>query len=80
VAHRVRDSAGLGARERADNLAGAFRRSRHTLVGAAVVVDDIITTGATAAEAARAFGQPERLLGVAVVAATQRRGRAVGPA
>jgi predicted amidophosphoribosyltransferase len=85
-----RDSAGLGIAERAANLAGAMRaapppgrrpgggpcrppdRSPGRLV--AVLVDDVVTTGATLREAARALtaaGWP--VAGAATVAATPRR-------
>ena len=75
-AGRVLDQAGLDATERAANLAGSLRavagpRGRRGLV---VVVDDVITTGATAREAQRALeagGVP--VLGIAAVAATARR-------
>lgn len=77
-ARSVRDQAGLTAAERADNLAGALRmpaRFRHLVAERLVVVaDDIITTGATLTEAARAVtvagGQ---VVGAATVAATPRR-------
>ncbi len=81
------DQAGLDAASRAANLAGALRvhppalrrlaaaaergRSRPAHV---VVCDDVLTTGATAAEAQRALravGLPP--LAVAAVAATRRR-------
>ena len=73
----VADQAGLNAAERAANLAGALVVRSRVPVGrgeAWVVVDDIVTTGATALEATRALGAADILVrGVAVVAATQRR-------
>lgn len=73
----VADQAGLDAAGRAANLAGAFAVTRDRVVrrraNAWVVVDDIITTGATALEAAGALAAADvSVLGVAVVAATQR--------
>jgi predicted amidophosphoribosyltransferase len=78
----VVDQAGLGAGERAVNLAGSMtcpaaglrrlgaRRSRVR----AVVCDDVLTTGSTAREAQRALEAVGlEVVGVAVVAATRRR-------
>jgi predicted amidophosphoribosyltransferase len=75
-AARVRDQATLGAEERAVNLHGALRARRPAVSADApvVVVDDVITTGATAREAQRALEEAGfRVLGVAAVAATRRR-------
>ena len=57
VARRTADQSGLGARERARNLAGAFvLRSEEGLAEVdIVVVDDIVTTGVTIGEAVRAL-------------------------
>lgn len=76
---RVADSAGLGANERAVNLTGAFTvrpRMRRALLDFPVVIaDDLITTGATIAEAARGLRAADAdVIGAAVVAATRRRG------
>jgi predicted amidophosphoribosyltransferase len=78
VVRRLVDQAGLDARERAANLDGALSvpdrmaglvRGRQVLV-----VDDVITTGASLAEAARALRVAGAVvIGAAVVAATRRR-------
>jgi predicted amidophosphoribosyltransferase len=74
----VADQAGLAAGERRANLSGALavRRScRRGVDGAAVlVVDDIVTTGSTLAEACRALtAAGAHVLAAATVAATPRR-------
>jgi predicted amidophosphoribosyltransferase len=78
----VADQAGLDASARAANLTGALvtapgaARAVHRSQAAPqlVVIDDVVTTGATLAEAVRAL-RANRLsvAGVAVVAATPRR-------
>ena len=71
----VRDSAGLDAHARALNLAGAFAAASPPWPGApAVIVDDIVTSGATLREAAAALQEAGwTVAGAAVVAATPRR-------
>jgi len=77
---RVRDSAGLSAAARRDNLAGSFEIDasvRAVPRALLVLVDDVVTSGATLTEAAaelsagRRPGDPPVL--AAVVAATPRR-------
>ncbi|MFB7058368.1 ComF family protein [Streptomyces vinaceus] len=72
----VADQAGLGARERRENLAGALGpcrggEVRFPAAARIVLVDDVITTGATLAEAARALRAASAAVvaGAAVVAA-----------
>lgn len=69
------DSAGLSQRERAANLTEAMTATPPPHPGtAAVIVDDIVTTGATLREAARALDAAGwSVRGAAVVAATERR-------
>ncbi len=76
---RVADQSGLGAQARARNLAGALQVRGPAGAGRpVVVVDDLVTTGASLAEAARVLrGHGFVVLGAAVVAATARRSLAV---
>ena len=76
----VRDSAGLGSAERARNQAAAMVARAPGPAGCAVIVDDIVTTGATLREARRALaGAGWQVLGAATVAATARRSPAARP-
>jgi predicted amidophosphoribosyltransferase len=73
------DQAGLDALARAVNVAGAYapRNGLRGRLGGVpvVVVDDVITTGATAGEASRTLAAAgATVLGIAVVSATPRRG------
>lgn len=54
LGREVRDQVGLTARERATNLAGAFA-ARQRFSGTVVIVDDVLTTGATLSNAAKAL-------------------------
>lgn len=78
---RVRDQATLSAADRRANLAGAFVCVRPAAPGdrPVVVVDDVLTTGTTAREAQRALEEAgHRVVGIATVAATRRRGGSRG--
>ncbi len=74
---RVRDSAGLSAVQRRANLAGTFRLAGAVPRGALLVlVDDVVSSGATLTEAAAVLGAAMRPddppVVAAVVAATPR--------
>lgn len=63
---RVRDQSGLHVQERWNNLQGALVvKGEHGLHGSALLIDDLVTTGATLSEAARAL----RYAGITVVGA-----------
>lgn len=74
---RVRDTpsqTGLGRRARARNVAGAFRVRREARIPARVwLVDDVVTTGATLREAARALRHAGARRIVAICAARTLR-------
>ena len=79
-ARQLADQAGLDSAARAANLLGAYAVSpRHgaLLAGREVVlVDDVVTTGATLTEGARALrAAGAHVVSAAVVAATERRHR-----
>lgn len=72
----TRDQAGLDVEARLANVDGAFRarRDRPRRPGEVVVVDDVLTTGATVAEAVRALDAVgRRPVGISAIAATPRR-------
>ncbi len=79
-ARRVTDQVGLTHQQRADNLAGALavrNAARNRLpLRPVIIIDDVMTSGSTLAEAARAIraagGRP---IGAAVLAATRFRAR-----
>ncbi len=67
------DQSGLDSRARAANLVGALRARPLGSAADVVVVDDVVTTGATLTEATRALtAAGVRPLGAATVAATLR--------
>ncbi|MEV0282217.1 phosphoribosyltransferase family protein [Streptomyces sp. NPDC050610] len=73
----VADQTGLGARQRLDNLAGALEVAaggeRLLTAGPVLLVDDLMTTGASLVEAVRAVAAVGgRVAGAAVVAAPAR--------
>ena len=71
----------LDVDERDRNLRGAFRL-RHSVAGHRILlIDDVVTTGATLREAARVLREGgAEVVGAAVVASTRRRdGSAEGP-
>jgi predicted amidophosphoribosyltransferase len=75
---RVHDQSDLDADQRATNLAGALavRRSFAGVIRGrpVVVVDDIVTTGATVSEAARALtAEGARVVGICCLSVTLRR-------
>jgi predicted amidophosphoribosyltransferase len=76
-ARQVSDQAGLSSTERVANLTGRLqvpRRAKSPPAPVALLLDDIVTTGATLAEAARALRAEGVRVPLAVtVAATRRR-------
>ena len=75
VRSRPGDQAGLSADARAANVEGSFTaRGRHLSDRPAVLLDDVITTGATLREAQRALeAAGVTPVGAATIAATRRR-------
>ena len=70
----VRDQAGLDARQRQRNLSGGIRLRRAVDGALVVLVDDLVTSGSSLSEAARAVRSGGGIvLGAATVAATERR-------
>ena len=83
VRRRVADQAGLDHRQRANNVDWAMQVRPRWRVGIAgvtcLLVDDVLTTGATLVEAARALSAGGAgHVAAATVAATQRRGIPAG--
>jgi Predicted amidophosphoribosyltransferases len=74
VQRRPQDQAGLARDQRWLNLNGAFRAA-HSPMAAVIILDDIVTTGATLAEATRAIvAAGGTVAGCVAVAATAKGG------
>jgi predicted amidophosphoribosyltransferase len=72
---RTADQRGLDHARRQQNVAGSLR-SRHAAGLRVLVLDDVVTTGATLAEAARALrAAGAEVVGAVAIAATPRRSR-----
>ena len=70
----VIDQRGLGARARQTNVRGSMRARRRIRGAEAVIVDDVVTTGATFDEAARALEDAGfRVVAAVALAATPHR-------
>jgi predicted amidophosphoribosyltransferase len=69
LSRRVQDQSGLHRDERATNLAGAFRITSHVR-GELILIDDVVTTGATLREALRAVNSQGFLAAGSVSAVT----------
>lgn len=74
----VRDQAGLTAIQRAANLAGALTVRPHAGRGPVILVDDVLTTGATLTEATRALRAAGHAVRGAVVLAAVEYGFTLG--
>lgn len=75
------DQAGLGRQERMANSRDAYRCPSRRFAGTAVVIDDVVTTGATLAAVSAALRRAGWApLGAATVAQTPQRGNQVVPA
>jgi len=73
-ARRTADQSGLSIAARAANMGGALRASEAVAAGRVLLVDDVMTTGATLVEATRALSVAgHEVIGAVVVAATARR-------
>jgi predicted amidophosphoribosyltransferase len=74
VARQTADQAGLGLAARAENRAGSLRARRQLRGNAYLIVDDILTTGATLLEARRAIeAAGGEVRGAVTIAYTRRR-------
>jgi predicted amidophosphoribosyltransferase len=74
VARAVRDQAGLSAAERSANLHGALRAEGRLAGQRVLLIDDVMTTGATLQEAARAVAAAGgEVVAAACLAHTPRR-------
>jgi predicted amidophosphoribosyltransferase len=75
-ARRVRDQSELAGHARQQNVEGSMVAARPRAHAEAWLVDDIVTTGATADECCRALAEAGwTVVGIAVVASVEMQGR-----